>query len=157
MLRRDDGSFLALGGLSIFAPAGERGGLTAPFLAAAAFTPTLTLDGSFGGRPPAARPTVQVRRQRARTAAARGSISLRVAAPEAGLVFLRVRDGRGRILGSATHPVYAAGPKIMSVPLTSVGRRVLRRARRGLRIVVGHQYRDVVAVPGSGVTRGRLR
>ena len=110
---------------------GERSGCSAPFFAAAAFTLTLTLDRSFGGAQSPARATGQFRRQRARTAATRGSVSLRVTAPEAGLVFLRVRDGRGRILASGAHPVFAAGPKIMSVRLTTLGRRVLRRIRKG--------------------------
>ncbi len=156
LLRRDDGSFLVIGGLSVQVPIGKMDAISAPFLAAQAFTPDLVPDRSFGGPAQPARLTVQIRRQRARTGATKSRVLLRLTASQAGLVALRVRDARKRVLASGTHPVFVAGSKIVSVGLTSLGRRVLGRARQGLRINVRHDYRDIFAAEAIGVTQGRL-
>lgn len=156
LLRRDDGSFLLLGGLSIYVPLDKASTFTAPFFAAQAFTPELVPDRSFGGPAQPARLTVQIRRQRARTDAAKRRVLLRLTASQPGLVALRVRDARKRVLASGTHPVYVAGSKIVGVGLTSLGRRVLGRAGKGLRISVRHDYRDIFAAEAIGVTTGRL-
>jgi uncharacterized delta-60 repeat protein len=156
LLRRDDGSLLLIGGLRVYVPTGKMDSISVPFLAAQAFTPELVPDRSFGGPAQPARLTVQIRRQRARTDAAKRRVVLRLTASQAGLVALRVRDARKRVLASGTHPVYAAGTKIVSVGLTSLGRRVLGRARHGLRISVRHDYRDIFAAEATGVTQGRL-
>ena len=129
----------------------------ADFVAAAAFTPSLTPDRSFGGPQQPAAATVRVRPQRAVTSARLRRIKVRVSASEAGLLLLRVRDARGRLLGGSLQAVYAAGTRTVLVGLTNLGAQRLRAARRGLPIRVRHEFRDIVAGTDTGVTRGRLR
>lgn len=157
LLRRDDGSFVAIGRVMVNTPYGKMEGEFAQFVAAAAFTRQLAPDPSFGGprRPPVL--DVRVRRRRAVDSARQRAILVRVDAPEAGLVLLRVRDARGRLLGGSLQPVYRPGATTMQIGLTSAGTRRLRAARRGLRISVRHEFRDIVAGTDTGVTRGRLR
>ena len=156
LLRRDDGSFLVIGGVNIYTPTNKMDGITAPFVAAQAFTATAAPDLTFGGPQQPASLKVEVRRQRARTAAVRGTIALRVTASQPGLVFLRVRDARNHVLASGTHPLHSAGSKILRVRLYTAGARTLSRARRGMRITVRHEYRDILAAATTGVTKGRL-
>ena len=53
-------------------------------------------------------------------------------------------------------PLYAPGPAIVRVRLTTPGRQMLERARKGLRIAVRHDYRDILTARATGVTTGRL-
>jgi uncharacterized delta-60 repeat protein len=156
LLRRDDGTLLVIGGVNIYTPTGKMDGVRASFVAAQAFTAAAVPDLTFGGPQQPASLKVEVRRQRGRTAARRGTIALRVTASQPGLVFLRVRDTRNRVLASGTHPLHSAGSTILRVRLYSAGRRTLSGARRGTRITVRHEYRDILAAAATGVTKGRL-
>ena len=80
---------------------------------------------------------------------------MRVKTSGPGLLLLRVRDGRRRILAQQVAPVYAAGRTTVRIPLTATGRRLLRRGP--LRVLVGHDFRDVLTGRDSGVVRTRLR
>jgi len=60
------------------------------------------------------------------------------------------------VLASGTHPLHSAGSTILGVRLYSAGTRMLSRARRGTRITVRHEYRDLLAAAATGVTKGRL-
>lgn len=157
LLRRDDGSYLLLGGLDIRVSTGKMDTSRAPFVAAQAFTPTFAPDATFGGPQQPASFKVQIRRRRAVTSGARRFVALRVTASQVGLVSIRVRDRANRLLASGTHPVYAAGTVIMSVRATTDGRRLLSRARKGLPIAVRHEFRDILAATATGLTKGRLR
>jgi len=70
-------------------------------------------------------------------------------------LLLRVRDGNRRILAQQVAPVYAAGRTTVRIPLTATGRRILRRGP--LRVLVGHDFRDVLTGRDGGVVRTRLR
>ena len=157
LLRRDDGSFVATGRVGVVTPNGKMDATVADFVAAAALTSSLALDRSFGGPQQPVAATVRVRPQRAVSSARLRRIKVRVSASESGLLLLRVRDTRGRLLGGSLQPVYAAGARTVLIPLTNLGAQRLRGARRGLRITVRHEFRDIVAGADTGVTRGRLR
>jgi hypothetical protein len=101
------------------------------------------LDTAFGGRQQPALAQVRIPRQRARADADLRRILARVTASGPGLVSLRVRDGRRRVLAAVVAPVYAADTTNVRIPLTATGRRVLRRTRT-LRVRVGHRFRDVL-------------
>ncbi len=58
---------------------------------------------------------------------------------------------------SITSSTPSAGTVIISVRATTDGRRLLRRARKGLRIAVRHEFRDILAATATGLTKGRLR
>jgi hypothetical protein len=71
-------------------------------------------------------------------------------------VTLRVRDARGRILAQDVAAIYAAGRTTVRVPLTTTGRRILRRGR-SLRVRVGRDFRDILTARDRGVINARLR
>jgi hypothetical protein len=125
-------------------------------VAVAAYTPLLASDTSFGGpqQPPLAR--VRIPRQRARADAELRRVLARITASGPGLVSLRVRDERRRVLAAVVAPVYTAGTTNVRIPLTATGRRVLRRAH-SLRVQVGRDFRDVLTARDRGTTAGRLR
>ena len=156
LVPRADGSYLAVGGLSVVRYTGEGEGFSAGYVAAAAYTPLLEPDTSFGGPQPPARARVLLPRQRARSAAELRRVLVRVRTSGAGLVQLRVRDGRGRILAQDVAAIYAAGTTTVRIPLTTTGRRILRRGR-SIGVRIGRDFRDVLTARDRGVTSGRLR
>jgi uncharacterized delta-60 repeat protein len=156
LLPRPDGSYLIAGGVKVGRYTGEGAGFSAGLVAVAAYTPLLAPDASFGGPQQEALARVRIPRQRARVDAELRRVLARVTASGPGLVLLRVRDGRRRVLASVVAPVYAAGTTNVRVPLTATGRRVLRRART-LGVRVGHEFRDVLTGRDRGTTPGRLR
>lgn len=155
LLRRPDGSFLAVGGARIVRYTGEGDGFSSGFFAVAGYTPILTLDPAFGGPQAPARLIVRVARQRARTSARLGRVLVRATASGPGLALLRVRDGRRRILAETYEPVYAGGPVTVRIPLTATGRRLLRGG--GLRVQAGSAFRDLLTARHRRTVVARLR
>ena len=156
LVPRADGSYLAVGGLSVVRYTGEGEGFSAGYAVAAAYTPLLEPDTTFGGPQLPAQARVSVPRQRARSAAELRRVLVRVTTSGAGLVQLRVRDGRRRILAQDVAAVYAAGTTTVRIPLTRTGRRILRRGR-SIRVQVGRDFRDILTARDRGVTGARLR
>ena len=134
--------------------ADKSSGTVGEYVAAAAFSPQLAPDRRFGGPP--RRAVLRVLAQRRATDLGIAHILVRVRASEAGLVVLRVRDRRGRLLGGSLQPIYAAGTTTMRIPLTYAGRRLLQRGRP-LRIALRHEFRDIVGGVDTAVTRSLLR
>ena len=156
LVPRADGSYLAVGGLSVVRYTGEGAGFSAGYVAVAAYTPLLEPDTAFGGPQLPAQARVVVPRQRARSAAELRRVLVRVTTSQGGLVNLRVRDARGRILAQDVTAIYAAGRTTVRIPLTTTGRRILRRGR-SLRVRVGRDFRDILTARDRGVTHARLR
>ncbi len=155
LVARPNGSYLAVGGLSVVHYTGEGAGRSAGFVAVAGYSPLLMPDRAFGGRARATVARVSVARQRARSDVHLRRVLVRVKTSGPGLLLLRVRDGRRRILAQQVAPVYAAGRTTVRIPLTATGRRILRRG--ALRVLVGHDFRDVLTGRDHGVVRTRLR
>lgn len=155
LVARPNGSYLAVGGLSVVHYTGEGEGRSAGFVAVAGYTPLLTPDPAFGGRARATVARVSVARQHARSDVHLRRVLVRVKTSGPGLLLLRVRDGHRRILAQQVAPVYAAGRTTVRIPLTATGRRILRRG--SLRVLVGHDFRDVLTGRDHGVVRTRLR
>jgi len=156
LVPRADGSYLAVGGVSVVRYTGEGAGFSAGYVAVAAYTPLLEPDTAFGGPQVPAQARVRAPRQRARSAAELRRVLVRVTTSGAGLVQLRVRDGRGRVLAQDVASVFAAGTTTLRIPLTATGRRILRRGR-SIRVRVGRDFRDVLTARDRGVTSARLR
>lgn len=156
LVARADGSYLLVGGLSVVRYTGEGEGFSAGYVAAAAYTPLLEPDTTFGGPQLPARARVRLPRQRARSAAELRRVLVRVTTSGAGLVALRVRDGRRRILAQDVAAIYAAGTTTVRIPLTSTGRRILRRGR-SIGVRIGRDFRDILTARDRGVISGRLR
>jgi uncharacterized delta-60 repeat protein len=156
LLARPDGSYLAVGGLSIQRYTGEGTGFSIGLVAVAALTPLLAPDPSFGGAQEAPVVHARVPRQRARTALTRGGVRVGVGASGPGLVRLRVRDGRRRIIAQSVEPIFTTRSFSVRVPLTATGRRILRHARN-LRVLLGYDFRDVLTGRARDAVAGRLR
>ncbi len=158
VLLRPNGSWVVVGGVSIAkgAPSGS-GGASTGYLAVAAFTSVLAPDLGFGG--PAVAPVasaVLAGAQTTRFAAARRGIRARLSASSAGLFGVRVSDTRGRVLARSVQGLYGPGTTSPRIPLTRLGRGVLRRAR-GLRVRVTWDFRDLLAGRSTGAGPARLR
>ena len=157
LVQRPDGSFVLAGGVRIGRYTGEGAGFSTGLFAAAALTPALRLDRTFGGPPAPARFQLRVPTQRAGADARRRRILVRVTASGPGLALLRVRDGRRRIVAQSLEPIFAAGTgSAVQVPLTTIGRRVLGRGR-SVRVSVGYAFRDVLTSATEGARIVRLR
>ena len=156
LVQRPDGSHLAVGAVSVVRYTGEGEGFSAGLVAVAALSPSFAPDTSFGGPRQPASARVRVPRQRARSDVSLDRVLVRVTASGPGLVQLRVRDGRRRTLAQAVEPVFAAGTTSLRVRLTATGRRLLRGARNK-RVLVGHDFRDVLTGRDRGVVAARLR
>lgn len=154
LLPRPGGGVLVVGGVSLIRGTGEGTGFSTGFFAASALTADLTPDPAFGGPATVPRVAVSVPAQRARSSAELRRVLVRIKAPGPGLVLVRVRDGRRRILAQSVEPVYAAGTSSARIPLTTLGRSALRRP---LRVEVGHLFRDVLTGTAEGSRVARLR
>ena len=73
-----------------------------------------------------------------------------------GLCLLRVRAG-GRIIARSTAPVFAAGRQRLPAPLTTAGRRYLRRHRHHVRVTITAAFRDLVGASAQASAAGTLR
>lgn len=153
---RPDGSLVAVGGVKVSQNTPSLVGRSAGYVAAAAFTAALAPDLRFGG--PALRPTagVRVASQRARAAISFRGVLARLTASSPGLLGVRVSDRNGRVLARSVEPVYVAGSRTARIPLTRLGRRVLRPVRN-LGVRVRYDFRDLLAARASGATSSVLR
>lgn len=156
LLARPDGSYLAIGATSVVRYTGEGAGSSAGFAAIAAYSPLLAPDPTYGGPQAPARATVIVPRQRARSDYDLRRVLVRVTTNGPGLVLVRIRDGRRRVLAQVVAPAFAAGRTTVRVPLTQTGRSVLRRGR-SLRVQAGVDFRDVLTARANAAIPARLR
>lgn len=156
LIPRPGGGFLAAGGVSLQQYAGEGEGFSTATFAAAALTPDLRLDRTYGPAPARVTASVRLVRQRARVARRQRTIAVRVQASRAGLVRVRIFTRAGRMVARSVEPLYRAGAARVRIPLTRFGRRALR-ARR-LRVVVEARFRDLLAAEDAAPrVRGTLR
>jgi len=152
LLRRPDGSFLVIGAVHVLGRADVGTGL----LAAAAYTPALQPDPSFGGSRTPVRASVRVPRQTTRAAVKLQAVRVRLTASGPGLALVRVRDGRQRIVARSIVPVYRAGTSTVNIRVEWAGLELLR-AQRELRVQVGYEFRDVFTETDEGAVVARLR
>jgi uncharacterized delta-60 repeat protein len=156
LLARPDGSYLAVGETSVVAYSGEGTGRSAGFAAIAAYSPLLAPDDSYGGPQQAARATVSLPRQRARSDYDLRRVLVHVRTNGPGLVLLRIRDGHRRVLAQTVAAAFTAGPATLRAALTKTGRSVLRRGR-SLRVIAGVDFRDVLTARSNDAITARLR
>lgn len=156
LVARADGSYLAVGGLSVVRYTGEGEGFSTGFVAIAAYTALFTPDTTFGGPQHAPTASVRLPRQRARSDADLRRVLAQLTTSGPGLVRLRVRDGRGRLLANTVEPAFAVGTTTVRIPLTKSGRTILRGSR-GVRVRVSCDLRDVLTARSAATTASRLR
>jgi uncharacterized delta-60 repeat protein len=155
LVPRAGGSFLVPGAVSVTQPTGEGVGLSIGRFAAAALTPSLQLDPSFGG--PASTPSVSVRLavQRASTARSRHGIRISLKSSREGVARATI-SARGRVIARNLVPVFSTKRATLPVELTRFGNTYLR-GRRNVRVQVSVTVRDLLANTRTARARGRLR
>jgi uncharacterized delta-60 repeat protein len=155
LVARPDGSYLAVGGVDVVAPAGERrgDGRSVFDFAAAALTPGFTGASGFGGR---ARHLALKLTIPAQTAAAdsRHGISVGLDASAPGLALVTIRAG-GSVIARSLLPILAAGPQTLPVALTSRGAGLLRDAA-GVRVTASASGRDLLGALAHAAATGTL-
>jgi hypothetical protein len=154
---RPDGSVVVSGAIGVVQYTGEGAGFEIDQAAAAAITPSLSLDASFGGPATPAKLSLSVPRQRAATARDVRRLAVTVVARTSGpgLALITVKAGR-RTIARSIAPVFNGGTQRLHALLTLTGRRALRHAH-GVRISVRATFRDLVAVTATASARGTLR
>ena len=157
LVSRPNGGVLLVGGAKIAQYSGEGSGRSTGFVAAAALGADLETDRAYGGKASTPRLRLAVPRQHARSDYRLRRVLVRARASTPGLLLVRVRDGRGRVLAEQVAPVYEAGSVTVRVPLTHTGRKVLRHPGKGLRVRVGHDLRGLLDERTRGVRSARLR
>jgi uncharacterized delta-60 repeat protein len=151
---RPDGSYVAVGGVDIAAPAGNGRYRSIAEFAAAGLSAGLAPVAGFGG--PAGRVAVKLSVPPQSTATARSThgivVSLDVSAP--GLARVRIKAG-GRVIAEGVDGVFAAGRHGVKVRLTAYGAGVLR-GQDGVRVTASATARDLVTEGTTASATGTL-
>ena len=156
LLPRPGGGFVAAGGVTLQQYSGEGEGRSTAAFAAAALTPDLRLDRTYGPPKATVKAAVRIARQRLRGARRVRGIGVRIRATRPGLMRVRIRNRAGRTLARSVEPLYRAGSARVRIPLTTAGRRTLRDGR--VRVVVEARFRDLLAAEDAAPrVRGTLR
>jgi len=155
LVRRVDGSYLVAGGVAVSRPTGEGTGFSIGRFAAAAFTPALTPDTSFGGPPTPLGLSVRLSRQRARTAFNLHGIRVVLRSSAVGLADVKITHG-GRAIAHSLLAVFKTAGHTLPVELTRYGNAYLRR-HRNVRVAIRVNGRDLLTNTATATARGRLR
>jgi len=155
VVRRSDASFLIVGGVALRPSSGAGAGGSGFDFAAAALTPSLALDTSFGGAATPLHAALRVPTQRAATARSRHSIRVKLDLSAPGLCFV-VITAHNQIVAQALLPAFAAGPATLPVELTPYGDQWLRHHRH-VTLSVGAQARDLLTNTATVTAAGALR
>lgn len=161
LLQRADGSYLVVGTVGIFEPAGAYGTVDNYYegdyfyeFAAAAFTPTFAPDTSFGTTPVPPAVTLALPLQRTTTDLGVDSIHLALHAGFQGLVDITIRDRHG-VIAQTAYPVYRRGAHSFAIRLTGLGKRDLG-ASRTIPVTITAYARDLLATTATTTTHATL-
>jgi uncharacterized delta-60 repeat protein len=162
LLRRADGSYLLVGTVGIWEPAGDYGTFDNDYagnylydFAAAAFTPTFAPDPSFGTPTTPPRVTLTLPAQQTATDLSEDSIDLVLDANFQGLVDITISDRRG-VVAQTAYPQLRPGTHSVPIQLTSLGKRDLR-TRQPVPITVQASARDLLADTATTSIHATLR
>jgi hypothetical protein len=150
---RSDGSFLAVGGVGVVAPAGRGRGRSIVDFAAAALTADLTPVAAFGGPASRVRLKLSIPPQTAAAATARG-VAVTLDVSEAGLARVEVKAS-GHVIARGVSAIFGPGRSTVTVGLTASGRAMLT-SQHGLGITATATARDLVAQGASASAMGTL-
>jgi uncharacterized delta-60 repeat protein len=155
VVARPDGSYLAVGGVSVSQPTGEGEGRSIFDFAAVGLSPSFTPDTGLGGR--AARLTLKlsVPGQAAGTAAAKHGIGVRIDASAPGLARVTIK-AEGRVIAQSVLPIFGAGPRSLPVELTAHGATVVG-GHANIRVTATATVRNLLAVTAHASASGMLR
>ncbi|MDT7803232.1 MAG: hypothetical protein QOI78_6665 [Actinomycetota bacterium] len=155
LVPRPDGSYLVPGAVRVSQPTGEGTGFSIGRFAAAALTPSLRLDTTFGGPAAPLRLSARVVRQRAQTARAKHGIRIVLKASAVGLARVKITHG-GRAIAHSLLPIFTTTSRTLPVELTSYGNSYLRR-HRNVSVSITATARDLLTTTATTTARGRLR
>lgn len=151
---RPDGSYVAVGGVDVVAPAPSGRDRSVSDFAVAALTPGFTPLSGFGGPPRPLRLALALPAQSASADAARHAISVRLDVSARGLARVRIKAS-GHVLAAGVLPIFGSGPRILPVALTAYGASVLR-GRGAIRVTASVTARDLVIQGGRASASGTI-
>jgi uncharacterized delta-60 repeat protein len=155
LVPRADGSYLVPGAVRVSQPTGEGTGFSIGRFAAAALTPSLRLDTTFGGPATTLRLSARLARQRARTAHDRHGIRIVLKASAVGLARVTITHG-GRTIAQSLLPVFTTKSRTLPVELTHFGNAYLRR-HRDVRVSIAATAGELLTNTATTTALGRLR
>jgi uncharacterized delta-60 repeat protein len=155
LVPRADGSYLVPGAVRVSQPTGEGTGFSIGRFAAAALTPSLRLDTTFGGPAAPLRLSARLAGQRAQTAHARHGIRIVLKSSAVGLARVKITHG-GRAIAHSLLPVFTTTSRTLPVELTHYGNAYLRH-HRNVSVSITATARDLLTSTATTTARGRLR
>jgi uncharacterized delta-60 repeat protein len=155
LLQRPDGSYIAVGEVSVVEQTGAGPGPTINRFAVEALTPGFTADPSFGGPASGLRVRLSLPAQSTATAIHRHNIRVMLTASEPGDARIVVRAA-GRTLAQSLLPVLSVGRSTLPVVLTTSGLKWLRAHPRS-RVTMTTEARDLLTNTATATASGRLR
>ncbi len=152
---RADGSYLAVGGVSVSESTVRGAGRSVFDFAAAALTPDVTADAGFGGR--AKRLTLRLRIPRQGAAGARSSHAIIVGldASVPGLARVTIR-ARGRVIARGVVAILGSGARDLRVGLSAAGSAALGGGG-SVGVTASADGRDLVGASAHASASGTLR
>jgi uncharacterized delta-60 repeat protein len=151
---RGDGSYLAVGGVSVVAPSGHGAASSIFDFAAAALTANLTPAPGFGGPARRVRAKLSLEPQTAASADAERAIEIRLDVSAPGLARVTIR-ALGQVIGERLVAVFGPGPRSVAIGLTPAGERLLR-GRSGVAVTATATARDLVTAGTTATVSGTL-
>jgi uncharacterized delta-60 repeat protein len=155
VLQRPDGSYVAVGAVSVVETTGSGDGPSIDRLAVEALTSAFKPDPSFGGPATALRVRLAVPVQSAATAIHRHQIRVTLTASQPGDARIVVRAG-GHIVAQSLLPVLRIGASTLPVVMTRSGLKWLRAHPRS-RLSLTTEARDLLTSTATSTATGALR
>jgi uncharacterized delta-60 repeat protein len=152
---RADGSYLAVGGVSVVSPTGEGEGRSIFDFAATALTPSFAPDTAFGGKAKRLTLKLSIPGQGAASARATHGIRVRLDASAPGLARVSIR-AHGRVVAQSVLAVFGSGPRTLPVELTKYGNALLA-GNRGIRVSATATVRGLLTATAGASAVGTLR
>jgi uncharacterized delta-60 repeat protein len=152
---RADGSYLAVGGVSVSQLSGRAAGRSVFDFAAAALTPSLTPDAQFGGMAKGLTLSLSIPRQSGGSAHATRAIIVALDASAPGLARVTIK-AHGRVIARSVVGILGSGPRNLRIGLTAYGSSVVGGGP-GLRLTASAVGRDLVAASAHASASGTLR
>jgi hypothetical protein len=154
LLPRPDGTYLAVGTVTLRKPAGGNRATLTSRLALAALSSSLRTLASFGARAARLRISARLEAQRASTALSRAHVSVAVSLSAPGLALVSIRSGT-TLIAQTLVAAFRSGAQLAQVPLAR-GAASFLKGRTHVPVTITVQGRDLLATTATARVSGTL-
>lgn len=154
LLPRPDGTYVAVGTVTLRKPAGGTRATLTSRLALAALSSSLRTLASFGARAARLRISARLEAQRASTALSRAHVSVAVSLSAAGLALVSIRSGT-TLIAQTLVAAFHSGAQLAQVPLAR-GASSFLKGRTHVPVTITVQGRDLLATTATVRVSGTL-